>query len=68
MTVTELREFAEKVERVCDFLIDKAKDADIDANDLRVLQDLKEKAANIHMGTDKIDIGLQGLSDAVGAL
>lgn len=41
----DINEFAQKVERLCDFLISKATKNGTD--DIRVLQDLKEDAANL---------------------
>jgi hypothetical protein len=48
--VIDIKEFAERVERVCDFLLDKVKKDGSD--DIRVLQQLKDDAADIQ--TDEI--------------
>jgi hypothetical protein len=47
----EIIRFAERVERLCDFLLDRLgeeKQRD-DSNDLKVIFDLKEEAANLQM-------------------
>ena len=41
----DIRDFAERVERLCDFFLAKVKD---DSNDKQVLMELKEEAADIH--------------------
>lgn len=61
-----IQEFARKVERICDFVIAKMKNEgmDADSNDARVILDIKEEAADIHMGKAKITEELfTGLSD-----
>lgn len=62
----DIKEFAQRVERLCDFLIAKrvmetGKDG---SNDLRVVEDLKEDAADIQF--EKVDLGvnvIDGLYD-----
>ena len=61
----EIKEFARRVETLCDFFIAKydreiGKDG---SNDLKVLEDLKEDAADIHMDNAQIvSETLSGLS------
>jgi hypothetical protein len=52
---------------VCDFLIDEyAKKAGRDgSDDLKVLEDLKNEAADIQAGRTTVDVPLIGLADAV---
>ncbi len=62
----DLKDFAARVERMCDFFITKyASNVGRDGSiDLKILEDLKEEAANIQF--DKVDVGteiLDGLSD-----
>lgn len=68
----DIKEFARRVELVCDFLLNKIREersvdgsSGLDGSgDLRVIQDLKEDAANIHMGdADVFTNKLSGLSD-----
>ncbi len=61
-----IQEFARKVERICDFVIAKMKNEgmDADTNDARIILDLKEEAADIHMGKARITEELfTGLAD-----
>jgi hypothetical protein len=50
-TVFDIKEFAIKVERLCDFLLDRvvAEVGRTGDDDMKILEDLKEEAANIHM-------------------
>jgi hypothetical protein len=57
----DIQEFARRVETLCDFLIDKADRNGSD--DLRVIQDLKEDAADIHMNKTMVNVTLEGLSN-----
>ncbi len=62
---TNIREFAERVERLCDFLLSKKRDeGHVDgSDDIRVIQDLKEEAADIHMkGSVPTEETLEGLA------
>jgi hypothetical protein len=65
MTKTiELKEFARRVEHVCDFFLSKTYGDGSD--DRKVLEDLKEDAANIQFGQVKIEEErISGLSDYV---
>jgi len=53
----DIKEFAQRVERVCDFLIDKAgREIGVHAqNDLNVIKKLKEDAADIQF--DQVIVG-----------
>jgi hypothetical protein len=65
-TSIELDEFARRVERLCDFLLDKI-DKKSGSMDLRVIQDLKEDAANIQFGQAISEASFEGLADYVNA-
>lgn len=57
-----IKEFAERVERLCDFMISKMNNDG--SKDLQVFQDLKEDAADIQ--TDRVRINeqtIEGLDD-----
>lgn len=60
----EIKDFARRVERLCDFLISKktAESGRDGSDDLRALENLKEDAADIQF--DKVDI----VSDAIHGL
>ena len=62
---TDVKDFARRVERLCDFFIDNAKKDD--STDLKVIHDLREDAADIQtIGLNKAEIvseTLYGLSD-----
>ncbi len=68
-TQIEIKEFAERVERVCDFLLSKMEKRD-GSDDLKVIEDLKEDAADIQFNKAVvISETLNGLSDFMkGAL
>lgn len=53
-------DFGVRVERLCEYLLNKVDRKD-DSNDIRVIQDLKEDAANLHLDMQP-DI-YAGLSD-----
>lgn len=62
----EIKEFAERVERMCDFLIGKVieENGRDESNDLKIIEDLKEDAADIQF--DRVHAGtkaIEGLSD-----
>ena len=60
-TVTEVdvKGFAERVERLCDFLLDKV---NLDgSDDVLELQDLKQDAANIQFSTGNKNVSIDGL-------
>jgi len=63
----EIKEFARRVERLCDFFIGKvAEETGKDgSNDLKVIENLKEEAADIQF--DRIQLlgvgSIEGLSD-----
>ena len=54
----ELLDFLRRVERLCDFLLDKVKFKD-GSDDLKVIQQLKENAADLQVNQDNIN--LEGL-------
>lgn len=54
----ELLDFLRRVERLCDFLLDKVKFKN-GSNDLKVIQQLKEDAADLQVNHDNIN--LEGL-------
>lgn len=57
----DIEEFARTVEGVCDFLLSKFELID-GSPDVKVIQDLKETAANIHMGgVGNAEVTLAGL-------
>jgi hypothetical protein len=62
MTTVDIKEFARDVERLCDFLIDKLKQSGTrdDSEDLRVIDNLKEIAADIQF--DKVNVVTETLS------
>jgi hypothetical protein len=58
----ELKEFAKRVEHLCDFFLSKS-EAD-GSNDRKVLEDLKEDAADIQFDQAEVDSGAYiGLDD-----
>jgi hypothetical protein len=60
----EIKDFAKRVEHVCDFFLSKA-EAD-GSSDRKVLEDLKEDAADIQFDQAEIDSGAYiGLDDYV---
>jgi hypothetical protein len=63
----EIRKFAEKVERLCDFLLSKY-DLKDDSSDIKVIEDLKEEAANIQFGWAAALETLDGLDDFMRGL
>jgi GTP1/Obg family GTP-binding protein len=68
MTNKELQEFADKVERMCDFFIEKGREADISVEDINVLHKLKAEAADIATGKNELKHHFTGLAEAVGPL
>ncbi len=64
----EIKDFAERVERVCDFFIAKVSEETgrRESNDLRVIEDLKEDAANLQF--DPATETLTGLHDYMNGL
>lgn len=63
VTISDIQNFAERVERLCDFLLD-----DIEKNgtrDVVVLQKLKEDAANIQFIDHNSFIMTEGLADHI---
>lgn len=65
-----IKEFAEKVERVLDFIIVQYEEehGNYESPDLKILHDLKNEAANIHMGSVEIGISLDGLAEDIGSI
>lgn len=68
MTNAELKVFAEKVERMCDFFINKAHEEKVDVKEINVLHEIKQQAADIATGKDELKHSFSGLAEAVGAL
>lgn len=66
----DIKKFAERVERLCDFLIGKIKDeGETDTNDLKVIEDIKEDAADI--SSNRVPISSQtiaGLRDYMSGI
>jgi hypothetical protein len=62
MTTVDIKEFARDVERLCDFLIDKLKQSGArdGSDDVKVIEDLKEIAADIQF--DKVNVTTETLS------
>jgi hypothetical protein len=57
----DIKDFARRVERLCDFFLDKLEEKD-GSDNLKVIQDLKDEAADIQF--DKVDTGIfDGLYD-----
>lgn len=71
MTEAELQVFAEKVERMCDFLLDKAHEAKVDVKEINILHEIKQEAADIATGKKKLtsfpESSFAGLAEAVGS-
>lgn len=64
--VVEIREFAERVERLCDFLLGKlsSENGRNGTADIVIIEQLKDDAADIHTGNVKVIAEtLTGLSD-----
>jgi hypothetical protein len=53
----DVKEFAMKVERLCDYLLDKIDTKD-GSNDIKFIQDLKEDAANFQFQSGLSIVGL----------
>lgn len=66
----ELEEFARRVERLCDFLLDKAHKArESGSDDLRVVEDLKDDAADLQFGRASVVTNIfDGLTDYMAGL
>jgi hypothetical protein len=60
MTHKEVKDFARRVERLCDFFISKGKEEGSPSDDLRIIMDLKDEAADIQFSTD-LKVGFEGL-------
>lgn len=61
-TEEEVKEFAERVERLCDYLITQAKHS----KDRDVLADLKEDAASMQFAEiTAVDIVISGIAEAL---
>lgn len=61
LTVNDIRGFAERVERLCDFLL-QGLEAD-GSPDVVILQILKEDAADLQNITKNANISIKGLDD-----
>ena len=62
----DVAEFASRVERLCDYLLNKVRDekAMDGSSDLRVIHDLRNDAADLSLGHGApVSANLEGLSD-----
>jgi hypothetical protein len=66
----EIKEFARRVERLCDFFIAQVRDEGQrdDSPNLKVLDELKEEAADIQFYYTETSESLKGLSDFMKGL
>ena len=66
----EIKEFARRVERMCDFLLSKVSEEEKrnDSPDLKVLDELKEEAADIQFYYAETSESLKGFSDYMSGL
>lgn len=60
----DVKDFALRVERLCDYLLDRI-DVKDGSNDIKVIQDLKEDAANFQFQDMSL---VKGLSDYVNGI
>jgi hypothetical protein len=58
-TTDDIQDFAKRVERLCDFFLSRIKEKD-GSDDLRVIQDLKEDAADLQFS--KSEFGYETLT------
>jgi hypothetical protein len=59
----DLKDFAQRVERLCDFILDRTEERN-GSTDLRVIEDLKQEAADIQFEQlQPATITVEGLSD-----
>lgn len=68
---TNIKEFAIRVERLCDFFISKYREEQTrdGSPNLRIIEDLKDQASEIQHGfTDTVDITLEGLDNYMRGL
>lgn len=63
----EVKEFAVRVERICDFFISRISEEarDLGSDDFKVLQELKDEAADLQFGVGVTTAGIEGLSDYI---
>lgn len=61
----DIKDFAERVERLCDFFLAKVGEEDgrDGSPDIKIIEDLKHEAANIHMRGGYAVLSIQGLDD-----
>lgn len=63
ITVDDIKKFAERVERLCDFLLEGVeKDG---SNDVVEIQNIKKDAADIQFITRNANVSIEGLSDYI---
>lgn len=60
-TVSEINDFASRVERLCEFLLIGMKKHG--SNDVVIIQKLQEDAANLQFTTSNPSLGIDGLAD-----
>jgi len=66
VTVDDIKRFAERVERLCDFILGGLeKDG---SNDVAVVQKLKEDAADLQNITRNSNVSIEGLSEHMKGL
>lgn len=66
MATNPVLTFPEKVERLCDFLLDKLDTSDV-TGDWKVIYDLKEEAANLQSKMNN-ELNIAGLSDYMSGI
>jgi hypothetical protein len=64
MTDVDIKEFATRVERFCDFLLDQIEEKTGTEGQV-FIQDLKRDAADIHLNSRLYGITLSGLDDHI---
>ena len=70
MRSDDTKDFAIKVERLCDFLIDKytVEQGRDGSPELKILEDLKDDAADIQAGAHGKSLFLEGLHEAMNGV
>lgn len=66
VTVDDIKNFAERVERLCDFLLGGLKKDG--SKDVVIIQKLKEDAADLQRITINSNVSIEGLSDHMKGL
>jgi hypothetical protein len=66
----DIKSFARRVERLCDFLLGRfyEENGRDGSDEQKILEDLKEEAANIQTTTAPVSETLSGLKDFMGGL